>query len=141
MAAAEDAHKATVPTIYAHEGIIDFSYRLLNVPEDLMRGRGSQASKTGVVMSTMCDTEPLTKTKFMAFMHPTCYKRLWHKPDFLLRLLLFDKMKKLYKAPTALGGCRHDTSESGRHERATVRREGAWLGGCVGNPAGVPFRR
>ena len=35
-----------MPTIYAHEGFVDFSYRLLNVPEDLRIGR-SRSRQSG----------------------------------------------------------------------------------------------
>jgi hypothetical protein len=112
--------EVAVPNIYAHEGFVDFAYRIFSTPEDLFKGRGGKGSSRQL-MSTICVTAPLKKSKFMAFMHPTCYKRLWHTPDFLLRLLFFDKVKAAaaesngkLEPPTPLGGCRNPDPTRGR---------------------------
>jgi hypothetical protein len=57
--------KTVMPNIYAPESLIDFSYRMYNVPGDLLRGRGTRRGKPkqAEIKSNICVTETLKKDK------------------------------------------------------------------------------
>mmetsp|Transcript_28009 Transcript_28009/g.73337 ORF Transcript_28009/g.73337 Transcript_28009/m.73337 type:complete len:540 (+) Transcript_28009:70-1689(+) len=102
------------PVIYMPESYRDFGMRWLNTPLDATFDRTVHDDATASQpLSTICKTSRLTKDKFMAFMHGTCWKDHYSTADFWLRIALFDELAEHYKAPDALAECRGRPASKG----------------------------
>lgn len=93
------------PVIYMPESYRDFGLRWLNAPQDVTFDRDGDDTSSQP-LSTICQTNRLNKSKFMAFMHGTCWKDHYTTADIWLRIALFDELADNYKAPEALGLCK-----------------------------------
>jgi hypothetical protein len=102
--------------------------------------------------STICKDEPLKKTKFMAFLHSSCWKRGYISnpsglldqevhdlmpevvgkninivhPDYLIRTVLYDELAAQYKSPTAMGNCRGTEGEDHKVHLPDKYKPGDW---------------
>jgi len=103
------------PVIYMPESFRDFGMRWLNTPQDATFDRAVQDDPAALQpLSTICKNRRLSKDRFMAFMHGTCWKDHYTTADFWLRIALFDELAEHYKAPDALGECRGRPPSKGK---------------------------